>query len=127
VTLRRLAVAAIAAAAIAAIAASCTAALGLNGLSSAVDVMCTKCAGQLQFLGSHDECVAYLERHVDALGDTERQAWLQAYVGHCSTCDRVTECFYWPKICTESGFGCTQGGECCSALDGGGCDAGSCQ
>lgn len=126
-SLRKLVAAAIAAAAIAVIAISCTAVLGLNGLSNAVDVMCTRCAGQLQFLGSHEDCVGYLERHLDALTDDERQKWLDAYVGQCSTCDRVTECFYWPKICTENGFACAQSGECCSSQDGGGCDGGSCQ
>ncbi len=116
-----------AALAIGALLLSCTAIVGLNrDMHDIVDDMCL-CNKQLGFLGTSEACKLYLRDHLTQAGDEDRAAWLNAYVdGGCTDCDGVKDCFYRAPLCAPAQSGCSMSEECCSFVDGGGCNGNVC-
>ena len=106
--------------------AACTHVLGVDAqMRDVVADMCT-CNTAFGFLGTKQECEAYLPAQLAGITDGTRAAWLEAYAADCATCDTDLACFYEGPLCQK--VSCSVSRECCSFYDGGGCDedAGQC-
>jgi hypothetical protein len=127
VSLRRLLAAGAACAAIAAVSSSCTAIIGGIGDDDKIDVVTTlcSCGGDLDFLGTKEQCRDYLVERFDGMTADERQSFLEFYAEECKTCDTAKKCYYRAPLCRD--VGCRRDEECCSFSNGGVCnDDGTC-